>query len=144
MPRPFCPRRIAGRPAAPLFKPAGVSCRGLDEVVMTLDEFEALRLADFEGLYHEQAAARMSVSRPTFGRIVESAHRKTADALLHGKSLRIEGGPVEITRRRCCRYHDRAEGEPGPGGTALAGPHPTSCGGGRRRRHGCQPSQAKE
>jgi predicted DNA-binding protein (UPF0251 family) len=107
MPRPFCPRRISGQPAAAVFKPAGTPCRGLNEVVMTLDEFEALRLADFEGLYHEQAAARMSVSRPTFGRIVESAHRKTADALLHGKALRIEGGPVEIGRRSCCRFHDR-------------------------------------
>jgi len=106
MPRPFCPRRIAGRPIAPVFKPAGVPLPELEEIVMTLDEFEALRLADFEGLYQEQAAERMTVSRPTFGRILDSAHRKTADALLHGKALRIEGGPVEIGRRRCCRYHD--------------------------------------
>lgn len=106
MPRPFCRRRIAGRPAAPIFKPAGVSFRELEEVVMSLDEFEALRLADFESLYQEQAAERMSVSRPTFGRILEAAHRKTADALLHGKALRIEGGQVEIGRRRCCRFHD--------------------------------------
>jgi uncharacterized protein len=61
---------------------------------MTLDEFEALRLADLEGLYQEQAAARMGVSRATFGRIVEAAHRKVAEALVHGKSLRIQGGPV--------------------------------------------------
>ena len=107
MPRPFCPRRIAGRPAASVFKPAGIPLRDLDEIVMTLDEFEALRLADFEGLYQEQAAERMAVSRPTFSRIVDSAHRKTADALLHGKALRIEGGPVEIGRRRCCRFHDQ-------------------------------------
>lgn len=113
MPRPFCPRRIAGRPAAPLFKPAGIPCHGLDEIVMTLDEFEALRLADFEGLYQEDAAGRLGISRPTFSRIIESAHRKTADALLHGKALRIEGGPVEIGRRRCCRQHDRnPQGEP--------------------------------
>jgi predicted DNA-binding protein (UPF0251 family) len=78
----------------------------LEEVLMTLDEFEALRLADLEGLYQEKAAARMGVSRPTFSRIVESAHRKIADALVHGKALRIEGGPVRLGERRCCRAHD--------------------------------------
>lgn len=80
----------------------------LDEVVMTLDEFEALRLADLEKLYHERAAAQMHVSRPTFSRIIDSAHTKIADALVHGKALRIEGGPVQVQpgRRRCCRMHD--------------------------------------
>lgn len=91
---------------AAIFKPVGIPCSALEEVVMTLDEFEALRLADFEGLYQEKAAERMAVSRPTFGRICDSARRKTADALLHGKALRIEGGPVEIGRRQCCRFHD--------------------------------------
>ncbi len=118
MTRPFCPRRIAGRPAAPVFKPAGVPLEDLDEVVMALDEFEALRLADFEGLYQEQAAERMSISRPTFSRIIEAAHRKTADALLHGKALRIEGGPVEFGRRRCCRFHDRDDTKESPPGGA--------------------------
>jgi uncharacterized protein len=61
---------------------------------MTLDDFEALRLADLEGLYQEQGASHMGVSRATFGRIVESAHRKVAEALVHGKTLRIQGGPV--------------------------------------------------
>jgi uncharacterized protein len=110
VPRPFCPRRIAGRPGAPVFKPAGIPMRELEEVVMTLDEFEALRLADLEGLYQEQAAERMNVSRPTFGRVIDSAHRKLADALVHAKALRIEGGPVELGRRRCCRVHDGEEG----------------------------------
>jgi uncharacterized protein len=73
---------------------------------MTLDEFEALRLADLEGRYQEQAAERMGVSRSTFGRIVDSAHRKVAEALIAGKALRIEGGPVYTeprNRLRCCR-----------------------------------------
>lgn len=108
MPRPFCPRRIAGRPAAPIFKPVGIPLRELDEVVMALDEFEALRLADLDGMYQEQAAEQMNVSRPTFSRIVDSAHRKMADAIVHGKALRIEGGPVQAEGRRCCcRMHDR-------------------------------------
>ncbi len=105
MPRPFCCRRIAGRPAASIFKPVGIPVRALDEVVMTLDEFEAIRLADLNGLYQEQAADEMRISRPTFSRIVESAHRKLADALVHGKALRIEGGPVRLEGRRCCEVH---------------------------------------
>ena len=94
MPRPLCCRRVSGRPGAPLFKPAGIPGRQLEHVVLTLDEFEALRLADFEGRYHDEAAAAMGVSRPTFGRIVGTARHKVADVLLHGKALRIEGGPV--------------------------------------------------
>ncbi|MFC1642535.1 DUF134 domain-containing protein [Myxococcota bacterium] len=105
MPRPFCRRRIAGRPAASVFKPIGIPVRELDEVVMTLDEFEAMRLAHLDGLYQEQAAEQMNVSRTTFSRIIDSAHRKTADALVHGKALRIEGGPVQVAGRRCCRGH---------------------------------------
>ena len=106
MPRPFCCRRIAGRPAASVFRPIGIPARELEEVVMTLDEFEAMRLADLDGRYQEQAAEQMNVSRPTFSRIIDSAHRKMADALVHGKALRIEGGPVQVTGRSCCRLHD--------------------------------------
>jgi len=106
VPRPFCCRSIAGRPAVSIFKPIGVPVRELDEIVMTLDEFEALRLADLGGLYQEQAAERMKVSRPTFSRIIDAARRKVADALVHGKALRIEGGPVHMGARRCCRLHD--------------------------------------
>lgn len=106
MPRPFCRRRIAGRPAAPIFKPLGIPMRDLDEVVMTLDEFEAIRLADLGGLYQEKAAGQMAVSRPTFSRIIEAAHLKMADALVHGKAIRIEGGPVRLAGHRCCRLHD--------------------------------------
>ncbi len=107
MPRPYCCRRIAGQPAASIFKPIGVPMRTLDEIVMTLDEFEAIRLADLDGLYQESAAAQMGVSRPTFSRITASAHRKVADALVHGKALRIEGGPVQVAGQRCCRMHER-------------------------------------
>ena len=108
MSRPFCERRIVGQPAAPVFKPAGIPRIQLEEVVMTLDEFEALRLADLEKLYHERAASQMRVSRPTFSRILDGAHAKVADALVHGKAIRIEGGPVRTQTgpRRCCRLHD--------------------------------------
>ena len=104
MPRPFCPRRVSGRPAVSVFKPAGHPACDLEEVTLTLDEFEALRLADLDGLYQEQAAARLEVSRATFGRIVSSARHKVAEALVHGRSLKIEGGPVRISPRPafCC------------------------------------------
>jgi hypothetical protein len=65
-----------------------------------MDEFEALRLADLEGLYQEQAAERMNVSRQTFGRIVESARRKVAQVIAEGLALRIEGGAVKAPENR--------------------------------------------
>jgi len=94
MPRPFCQRRIAFVPSVTYFKPAGIPLRELEEVAMTLDELEALRLADLNGLYQEQGAREMGVSRATFARIVESARRKVAFALTSGKALRLEGGAV--------------------------------------------------
>jgi predicted DNA-binding protein (UPF0251 family) len=94
MARPCCIRHVGGHSSTPLFKPAGIPAVLLEETVLTLDELEALRLADLEGLHQEVAAARMGISRPTFGRIVDSARRKVAEALTVGKALRIEGGPV--------------------------------------------------
>ena len=103
MSRPQCCRWIAGRPIASVFHPAGIPARKLDEIVLALDEFEAIRLADLEGLYQEQAAERMSISRATFGRILAAAHRKVAEALAHGKTLKIEGGTVRMERLRSPR-----------------------------------------
>jgi predicted DNA-binding protein (UPF0251 family) len=108
--RPFCNRRIAGRPGAPAFKPQGVPACELEEVTLRLDEFEAMRLADLGGLYQAAAAQQMNVSRATFSRIVEAAHRTVADAIVHGKLLRIEGGPVQLAAPRCCLLHDEHEG----------------------------------
>ena len=65
--------------------------RSLQHVTLRCDEAESVRLADLEGLYQADAADRMGVSRQTFGRIIESAHRKIADAIINGKCLRIEG-----------------------------------------------------
>ncbi len=87
-------RRIGFVPGATYFKPWGVPLRELEEIVLALDELEALRLADLQGQYQEQAAEKMKISRPTFSRIVESARKKVADALINGKALRLEGGPV--------------------------------------------------
>lgn len=85
-------------PNTTFFKPRGIPLVELEEVTLSVDEFEALRLADLDGLYQEEAALRMNISRATLGRIVESAHRKVADALINGKAIKIEGGIVEIDR----------------------------------------------
>ncbi len=96
MPRPACERRLCAAIPARVFKPAGVPCRSVGEILLGSDEAEAIRLADLEGLYQEAAARRMGISRPTFSRIVESARRKMADAILNGKILRVEGGAITI------------------------------------------------
>jgi len=124
-----------------VFHPAGIPARELVEIVLTLDEFEAIRLADLEGFYQEQAAERMSVSRPTFGRILVAAHRKVADALAHGKILKIEGGTIRVERLRsppcgcprCRRTGDvGVTGEKAPAMDAEAPPCRRM-----RRRMGC-------
>lgn len=108
MARPKCCRIVGSTPGKNYFKPKGIPCSVLEEIVLTLDEYEAIRLADFEGLYQEQAAGRMNISRQTFGRVIESAHKKIADVLINGKALKIEGGEVsveEVKRRICHRCH---------------------------------------
>jgi len=88
------PRMVAHTPPVTVFKPAGVPARTLQWLRLTLDEYEALRLADYEGLSQEEAAERLGVSRPTVSRILEGARRTVATALVHGQALAIEGGPV--------------------------------------------------
>lgn len=89
MSRPRSPRHVTSRPVVPLFKPGGI--RAARQIHLGADEFEALRLADVEGLQQAEAAARMGVSRQTFGRVLASARRKAATALVRGLALRIEG-----------------------------------------------------
>ena len=89
MSRPVKNRRISCVPAASYFKPVGIPLRELEEIVLGMDELEAMRLTDLEGLYQVAAAEQMGVSRQTIGNILNSAHRKLADALLNGKALRI-------------------------------------------------------
>jgi predicted DNA-binding protein (UPF0251 family) len=95
MSRPCRCRRIRCNPDTNYFKPRGIPLDMLEEVNLALDELEAVRLADLEGLYQEDAAKKMNISRQTFGNIIEKAHRKIADALLNAKALKIEGGTVK-------------------------------------------------
>ncbi len=93
MPRNKCPRRICHSPDILLFKPAGRPMHTIDVIVLELDELEAIRLADGQGLYHEDAAKQMGVSRQTFGRILEQARAKVAKALTGGMALKINLTP---------------------------------------------------
>jgi predicted DNA-binding protein (UPF0251 family) len=88
MARPRSPRKITSQPVVPLFKPGGVRARS--QVKLGDDEFEALRLSDLERLQQADAAARMGISRQTFGRVLLSARRKVAEAIILGRALRIE------------------------------------------------------
>ena len=103
MGRPPKERGISEPPRIQSFKPAGVPLRVLERVSLTLDEFEAIRLADHQGLDHEQAAERMGISRTTFTRLIEKARHKTACSLIEVKELHIEGGNVHFRRNvfRC-------------------------------------------
>ena len=123
MARPRNCRRVSSVPESNYFKPRGIPLSMLEEVVLTVDEFEAVRLADFEGLYQEQAAGKMRVSRPTFGRIVESAHKKVAEALVQGKALKIEGGEFEMVSMRKFRCYECQHSWELPYGTGR----PESC-----------------
>lgn len=107
MARPPCCRRIEGEPLASVFKPAGVPTEDLEQVPLTLDEFEALRLADIEGMAQMDASVCMAVSRPTFGRILRKAHAKVARALWEGRALVIQGGPIFARGEKC--GHRRCE-----------------------------------
>jgi len=86
-------------PEITYFKPQGVPLRMLEESKITFDEFEAVRLKDLEGLEQEECAKKMRISQPTLHRLLVSARKKIADALVNGKALSIEGGNFEISKR---------------------------------------------
>jgi len=83
-------RTIEGDYSEVCFKPCGVKHTELEKIYLLEDEMEALRLADFEGLYQQECADKMGISRTTFSRLIESGRKKTIDALLHTKALNIK------------------------------------------------------
>jgi predicted DNA-binding protein (UPF0251 family) len=99
MPRPVKWRRVAAIPQATYFKPAGVPLRALEDVALTVEEAEAIRLKDLEGLEQQQCAQRMRISRTTFHRVLQSARRKVADVLVNGKAMRIQGGNFALAKQ---------------------------------------------
>ena len=92
MTRPKKRRWINSWPAADYFKPRGIPMAELEISQLSIEEYEAMRLYDVDGLDQTQAAEMMNVSRPTFGRIIVSAHKKVAEALVYGKAIQIRGG----------------------------------------------------
>ncbi len=97
--RPKKTRWIKCMPGERCFKPRCKPLNKLEGVYLSLDEFEAIRLACLEGLKQIDAARKMKISRPTFSRIITSAHRKIADGLVNIKVIRIEGGCCKIVGR---------------------------------------------
>lgn len=115
MVRPRKDRLVAFEPDVSYFKPRGIPMIELAEVCLTVDEREAIRLADQLGLSQEEAGHRMGVSRATFGRIIQRARRTVADALISGKAIRIDGGNYRIVtggRRFQCAACDHQWDEP--------------------------------
>ena len=105
--QPLC-RRVGFLPQVTYFKPTGVPLANIQEVRLSVEEAEAIRLKDIEGLEQDACAQKMNVSRSTFARILLLARQKMADALLNGKAIRIEGGNYELTKRsfRCGNGHE--------------------------------------
>ena len=113
MPRPPRQRIVSVEPAVTIYKPAGVPARDLEWMTLGLDEFEAIRLIDGEGLDQDTVAQQMDVSRPTVTRILGSARGKIAHAIVGGQALMIEGGPVVTVLdgdRPCCGKRGRGCG----------------------------------
>jgi len=100
---PYRKRRIHQPPNIQNFKPSGIPRRMLKTITLTLDEYEAIRLADYQGLEHLQAAEKMAISRPTFTRLIAKARHIIALAIVDGMELVVEGGNIEFTNtlRRC-------------------------------------------
>jgi predicted DNA-binding protein (UPF0251 family) len=96
MVRPHKERRVEQLPPVTHYKPAGIPLRSLEEIILTIEEMEAIRLSDIELLDQAAAAECMEISRPTFHRILNKAHQKIALALWKGHALRVDGGNVRI------------------------------------------------
>ena len=96
MPRPIRCRRIQHRPSATYFKPAGIRIVNLKEVMLNVDEYEAVRLVDLEEIEQVKAAVSMKISQPTFSRLLKSGRNKIADALVNGKAIKIQGGNFKM------------------------------------------------
>ena len=98
--RPKKTRWVKCLPGERCFRPLCKNSQELEGVTLSLDEFEAMRLACLEGLKQEDAAKHLGISRPTFSRIVTSACKKVADALVNIKSIKVEGGCCEVRRKK--------------------------------------------
>jgi uncharacterized protein len=104
--RPRCPRRIEREPDITYFKPRGIPLNQLGVVRILVEELEAIRLTDIEGMEQEQAAQSMGISRRAFWEDLQRARSKIAVALVEGKAIRIEGGSYRVDAKRMQRCLD--------------------------------------
>ena len=100
MPRPRRHRRVCFEPNVTHFKPAGAPLKHLEELGLTKDELEAIRLIDLKQIEQKKAAEQMRISQPTLSRSLASARKKIADALVNGKAIKIHGGPCKFMKKR--------------------------------------------
>jgi len=112
MVRPIRPRFVRGPPSIDYFKPRGIPLSVLDEVVLKVEELEAIKLKDLEDLEQEDCAKKMKISRGTFQRVLNSAKKKIADALVNGKAIKVEGGNYKMPVARMGRGFGRRAGGP--------------------------------
>jgi uncharacterized protein len=94
--KPYRTRKVSQPPLFTNFKPSGVQRKFLKKTELSIDEFEAIRLADYLGLEHQEAAEKMQVSRPTFTRLIKKARQRIAQAIIDGMELVIVGGNIEL------------------------------------------------
>lgn len=98
MPRPRRKRIISCNPVDYFYKPQGIKLKELQQITLSHDQLEALRLADVQDLEQTDAAELMNISRSTFSRLVSEARKITATALINGWAIKIEGGDFEINK----------------------------------------------
>lgn len=99
MPRPRICRRVRFKPNVTYFKPAGVRMINLDEIILTIDEYEAVRLIDLNEIEQGKAAKEMKISQPTLSRLLKSGRKKLAEAIIKGKAIKIEGGSFKFSQK---------------------------------------------
>lgn len=116
MGRPKKCRWVETEPGVTFFKPRGIPLRALEQNIITVDELEAMRLADLLEMTQEEVAQKMQVSRPTVTRILARAHRAVAEALVQGKAICIEGGDYRLGQQctSCGQWPALEGGEPRP------------------------------
>lgn len=99
MVRPRKCRMVMREPNVTYFKPRGVPLRELDDVELTVEEFEAVRLKDYEGGEQVDVAKKIGISQPTLHRLLVSARKKIAEALVEGKAIMIKGGNYSLKKK---------------------------------------------
>jgi uncharacterized protein len=123
MGRPKKCRWVETEPGVTFFKPRGIPMRSLQQIVITVDELEAMRLADFLEMTQEEVAQRMQVSRPTVTRMLSRAHRSVAEALVQGKAICIQGGDYRVGQQcqNCGQWTIQGAEDPAQEGCTCQG-----------------------